>query len=155
MVDDSTGNGNTLLLSAGKLCGTEMETIAEAYPFQGFCGQRNTLLFGNAGVDQRQINIFKGGLLWQQVKALENETDIVKPRVGKLIIGIGENVLPVQMISAGSGFVQTADNIHQRCFAGTGGAHDRQIFPFRHGEGNVLQNVNLHASLHIVFINVF
>ena len=72
MVDDSTGNGNTLLLSAGKLCGTEMETIAEAYPFQGFCGQRNTLLFGNAGVDQRQINIFKGGLLWQQVKALEN-----------------------------------------------------------------------------------
>ena len=75
MVDHRAGDGDTLLLSAGKLCRPEIDTIPESYSLERFRRAVPSLLFAHSGIAERKRHIFHGTLPRHQLKALKYEPD--------------------------------------------------------------------------------
>ena len=75
MVDHRAGDGDTLLLSAGKLRRSEIDTIPESHSLERFRRADPPLLFAHSGVAERKRHIFHGALPRHQLKTLEHEPD--------------------------------------------------------------------------------
>ena len=74
--------------------------------------------------------------------ALEDKADMPAAKL-RQAIGVGlPNSHPVDVHVALRRFVQTADDVHQRRFPGTGGADDSDHFPPLNAQGNALEDRN-------------
>ena len=71
--DDGPGDGHTLLLTAGKLCGHVLCPGQKAYPIQGGFHPLLALRSGNTLVNQRQFHVFFRGELGDQVELLDQK----------------------------------------------------------------------------------
>ena len=74
-VDQGTGNGDALLLTAGEFIGAVVGAFPQADTGERFQRHLGGVAGRDAGVEERQLNLTLGAGAGEQVKALEDETD--------------------------------------------------------------------------------
>src|SRR5437588_2316829 len=72
----SARDRDTLLLTTGELAGQMLRAMAHADALQRFEHKTFALTRGHAAVGQRQLDVFVNGQVADEVKALENESDL-------------------------------------------------------------------------------
>src|SRR5258708_27328936 len=75
-------------------------------------------------IEQRKLDVFDGAGAGKQIELLKNEADLLVANLGKLVAAQGADIHAVQVVGAGSGLVETAQDIHHGGFARAGGSHD-------------------------------
>ena len=90
----------------------------------------------------RQHDILDGTEKGNQVKLLEDETDLFGAHAVQLRSRNPGHILPIEPDLARRWPVQAANQIHQRRFPRSRRPHDRQPFPPRHMQGNVVESMN-------------
>ncbi len=147
-IHQRAGDGNALLLAAGKLVRAVVEPVAQLQRIEQFGGARLAFGCGQARVDRRHFDIFlrrRGG---DEIVALEDEAESAAAQRGKRIGIERRNILAVEQILPAARTVETAQNIHQRRLAGAGSAHDGDEFARFDVERNAVQH--LHGKIAIV-----
>ena len=74
-------------------------------------------------VEQRQLDVFLGSHPGQQVETLKNEANLVVAHVSQLIGTHLADRFTIEQVAAAGGFIQAAENVHQRRFTRTGWSH--------------------------------
>ena len=136
------GDGHTLLLTAGELAGQVLALFGQPNPLQGADGPLMPLLGAHTGVEKGQLHILLDVELGNQIVLLEDEAQHLIADLGLLVVVHGGYVHASQVVGAGGGDVQTADDVHGGGFAGAGGAHDGDKFSAVHGEAHAVQGVD-------------
>src|SRR5690606_11540404 len=103
-----------LALTAGKLVGFMVITLGQANAAQGFHGAVGGAVYST--VEQRNFDVFQGTHTGKQIETLKYETDFAITDAGKLIGVEFAYVFIIQDIFPGCGFVQAAENVHERTF---------------------------------------
>ena len=85
---------------------------------------------------------------------LENEAQHFVADLRLPVIIHGGHVHTAQMVSAGGGHIQAADDVHGRGFAGAGLAHDGHEFSPVDGKADTVQRMNVLAAHGIYFIDI-
>ena len=93
--------------------------------------------------------VLRYGMPIDQVIKLVNEPHLPAAENGQLILVLSIDILPIHKDLAGGGAVNTAQNVQQSGFTGTGGADDGQELPLLHGEGNVVHRPHLIFTLSV------
>lgn len=138
--DESTGEGNALLLATGEFAGAVMAAGAEA-DFGQFFGCLLRGLCGRDATDEeRHHDIFEGGEFGEQVMALPDEADLAIAEVAERGVGELGDVLGSEEDAAGGGAVETAEQVQEGGLPGAGFANDRDSFPLLNFELQVLKN---------------
>ena len=75
IVDQCTGNGDTLHLSAGHLAGLFVELVAQSHILKRLLRPLFPIRLGNAGERQRQFYVLQDGLVGNQVVTLKDKAD--------------------------------------------------------------------------------
>src|SRR5438067_2130237 len=73
--DERAGDGDALLLAAGKLVGAVLDSIAEADGLEGLLCVATAVPPAGAGVDEGELDVFEGGEAWEELEGLEDEAD--------------------------------------------------------------------------------
>ena len=73
--DDGTGNGDSLLLTAGELAREVLGTVADVHPLHGFLHPLAALGLRHPHIKQRQLDVLFYGEVVDEVEALEDEAD--------------------------------------------------------------------------------
>ena len=122
IVDQCTGDGHTLHLSAGQLAGALVHVLLQPHLFQCFDSALTAIRFGDSADGEGQFHIGQNRLVRDQVVALKykaNGVVSIRVPVAVLVFFCGDSVddkIP------GVVAVQTADDIQQRGLSGTAGA---------------------------------
>jgi hypothetical protein len=70
---------------------------------------------------------------------LEDEADFLTAELGQLAVAQTRDELAVEVIRAGGGCIEQAQEVHERAFARAGGANNGHEFTWGDGQGNVMQ----------------
>ena len=105
-------------------------------------------------VKQRQLDVLARRGARQQIETLKNETEFVIANVGELIAIEHGNVGVVQKVTTGGRPIETTENVHQRRFAGTARAHERDEFAALDLERNAAHGVHIDIAGVIRLVNV-
>ena len=128
MIDEGARNGDALALSAGEFVGFVHHAGAEVYGFEDFFCTASALGGRGAVVDEGKLDVVEGSGAGEKVEGLKDKANFLIADAGKFVIVQLGNIVAVEPVFAFGGGVQTADEIHQRGFAGTGRTHDCYIF---------------------------
>src|SRR5262245_40291881 len=60
VIDEGSGDGHPLLLSAGKLVGPMMEAVRETHPIQDRMGPTYSFRPPDSGIGERQFHVLQG-----------------------------------------------------------------------------------------------
>ena len=154
VVDQCTRNRDTLHLTAGHLGGTFAELVAEADLLECFGRTAAAFRLADAGQRQCQLDVGEHRLMRNQVIALEDETDaMVAVTVPVAVTELFGRTAIDNQVAAGI-LIQTADDIQQSCFAGTGGTEYRNKLCFPKGEADAVERLDLQISRNIVFTDL-
>ena len=121
-----------------------MRTLLQSHTFQRF---HRLLLVDHGMVVLRHHHVLHGRQMRHQVELLEHQSDHVFAHVGEL--------LSVQILQSPAfkhdgtlrRRIHAADHVHQRGFAGTGRADNRQPLPLRNGQTQVVYSVQITINL--------
>ena len=105
-------------------------------------------------IEQRQLHIFLNSELGDQVVLLENESQHPVANLRLLIVSHGGHVNAPQVIGAGGGDVQAADDVHGRGLTGTGLAYDGHELSLVDGKAHAVQGVDLLVTHGVDLVNV-
>ena len=108
-----TGNGHTLLLTAGELLREVLGTVADGHALHRLFDALLAFAGRHAHVEQRQFDVLIHVQLVNQVEALEYEADDTLAQAGALGFGIFRHFRAVQVIFSLRGVVQQAQNVEQ------------------------------------------
>ncbi len=153
VVDDGAGNGDALLLTSRKLVRAVFHALPQTDFLQSQC--RDLVAVLHAGVLQREFDIAKRALSWEEVELLEHEADVLVPDLGELVLIEVGDVLAVQKVHPAGGLVKAPEGVHKGRLPGTGWPHDRDKFALLDGERHVTQRVHHDVSLAVVLAEVF
>src|SRR5687767_1010133 len=81
----------------------------------------------DAAIDQWQLNVMQSCCACQQVEGLKYKPDFLIANARKLVIVHFRNILACEPILTLRGRIETADQVHERRFAGTRRADDRDV----------------------------
>ena len=95
-------------------------------------------------IHQGEFHIFVYGQFIDQVKALEDESQISFAKGGQLILTHLVHLFSLKKIRAGSRRIESAQNIQQSGLATTGRSHDRYKFSLFYLHGHFVQGFGLH-----------
>ena len=126
MIDQGAGDGDALLLAAGKPTGCVVSTVGEAHQRERFFRAFALVASANTGttIKHRQLDVLERGGAGEQVEALKHEPDIPVPQVGEFItVQVADAHTIKQEPSAGRA-IQTAERVHHRALSGTARPHD-------------------------------
>src|SRR5579864_192243 len=115
VVDQRSRDADALLLATGELGRQMMRPVAKSDSRQSFEG---FLLVGHAVEILRQHYVFDGGEEGDQVKLLEDESDLFAAHTIQFGCGNSGYVLAVEPDLARGRAVETSDQVDQRRFAG-------------------------------------
>ena len=133
-------DGHPLLLAAGELIGQVLLPTPQTQHVQQLL---QPLLIHLSPIHQhRQGHVLHHVQHGDQVIKLVNEPHLPAAENGQLILVLSKDL-------AGGGAVNTAQNVQQSGFTGTGGADDGQELPLLHGEGNVVHRPHLIFTLSV------
>ena len=155
VVDQRPGDGHPLPLPAGQFVGLMVQTVLQSYITQGNPGPLHAFFFRHACIHKRQRHILLSRNLGKQIKILEHKPDFGIPGAGQFVVAQPRHFFPVQIILAGSGTIQTAQNIHHGGFAAAGRSHDGHKIPFFHAEVHMVQRLQNGIAHGKLFHNIF
>jgi hypothetical protein len=148
-VDQRPGDGHSLPLPAGELVGTVIHPISQSHLGERLGSEIPTFLGAYAGIHQRQLHIVQAGGPGQQVEGLKDETDLLVPDPGQLIVFQFGDPVSVEPVLTGCRAVQAADEIHQGRLAGARWPHNRNELVFPDGEIDASQGSH-NLATHVV-----
>ncbi len=153
IVDQGPANGNALLLTAGKLIGQMMDTIAD---IQGAQHLSKSLFIRLSSIQQQgQRDVFLHIQYRNEIVELINQSHLPSPENGQLgfiqLINIGafEKYFPR------SGTIHAAQNMKKCGFAGSGRTNNGDKFAFVHRKAHIIQGTDLCFPASICFCQVF
>jgi len=146
VVDEGAGDGYALLLAAGELGRGVVHAIGKAHQVQqlhrtfahGFHAE------GGVGVHGGHHHVFQGGGAGEQVEVLEDEADALVPERGALCGVEFGYVFPGDVVMAGGGAVQAAQDVHQGGLSGTGSPREGDEFPLLDVQGDALEHLKVY-----------
>ena len=114
------GDGDTLLLTAGKLVGTMIEPVAKLQRAKQRLCPVMPVARRRARIDRRDLDVFLRAGRRDEIVALEDEAERAPAQSGKFVGFKAGNMFAVEQIIAARRLVETAENIHQRRLARAG-----------------------------------
>ena len=139
IVDQGPRDADALLLAPGKLRWQVMHPLAQAYAGQRF---NRFFLIGHAVEVLRQHDIFDGGQKRNQMKLLEDESDLLGTHAIQFARGYAGDVLAVKPYLARGRPVEAANQIYECGLAGTRRTHNGQPFALRNMQRDVVERMN-------------
>ena len=133
-----TGNGDALLLAAGKLGRVSFGLIRQADQLQQLAGAGLGLFLGHFGQLHREHDVAQAGALHQQVELLEDHGD---PAAGGTQLGCRQ-LLHLAAVDNDLALVRALQHIdapYQRGLAGAGHADDAVDVAILNGQVNIIQ----------------
>ena len=143
IVDQSPGDGDALSLTAGQLVRAVVHARAQFDLVERSLGALDTVSLGDAGIDQRQLDVVQRGRARQQVEGLEDETDLLVADARQLVVVHLADLFAVEEVGALRGRVEAANQVHQRRLARARRPHDGDVFAAVDQDGHAAQGVNL------------
>lgn len=137
------GNGDPLLLAAGKLLWKIPPLFFQSYPFQGFHGPFPPVPGIHARVKEGKLHVLQKVQLWKQIVLLEYEADHGVPDLGQLVVRHIAYVLAVQKVFTLRGNVQGSDDVHQRGFSAAGFSYNGHKLSLFNGKGDPVAGPHL------------
>ena len=131
-----------------------MDPFLQSHRLQRFLCPLPALFQRNIGIQKGQRHIVHSLHFGHQIKTLKHEADVLIAHICQIIVLQIAQIVAVKLILPGSGHIQTANDVHQRAFPGTGGAHNGNIVPLLHFQMDVLQHPHGLLPLHIVLADV-
>ncbi len=146
-------DGYPLLLAAGELRGEMMHFVRKADALQNGLRGFDALVRRHAGVQKRQLDVFKDVQLRDQIVLLENEADFFIPDPGQFVVGEGRYVRTVQKIPSRGRHVEAADDIHAGRFPRARLPDDRHEFALLNRKADPVDGADLAVAHLIDLIN--
>ena len=137
------GDGDALLLAAGHLGRAVVHAVGQAHLLECGAHERTALAAGQAAVDKRQLNVFKGSQCRDEVESLEDEADLAVADAGQGRRPHVADRLAAQAVDAVGRDIQAAQDVHQRGLARARLAQDAQELPEWDRQRNVIQRAHL------------
>ena len=132
------GDGNTLLLAAGKLVGAVPELIAQTHLLQHLFGPGVALGAADARIHQRHLHVLHQVEPWQKIVLLEDKAQHLVADRSQLVAVHLAHIPAVEPVGSVGGHIQTADDVHTGGLAGTGLADDGHELAFFDFHGDVV-----------------
>jgi len=148
---EGTGDGDALFLAARELAREMVGAVTQADEVQGSGDLFATLGAVQLGEQQGQLDIFGGGEHGDQVKRLEDETDVLVTPVGELRFVEAGDIHALHVAFATGGTVHAGNDVEQGGFAGTGRAHEGQKLAGRDLKRHAVERGDLDFALRIAF----
>jgi len=155
LIDQRAGNSHPLLLAARKLVGMVMFPAFQTQHFQSNKGLLLSFPGRHVIVKQGKLHIFQRGCSRQQIKSLKDKTDLAIADGGQFITRQAADFVPVQDIVTGCRLIETADDVHKRGLARSGGSHDGDKFSLFNAYRYILQGVNTLVADIVYFDKLF
>ncbi|MCY1410087.1 hypothetical protein D9M71_254500 [compost metagenome] len=151
-VHQRAGDGNPLLLAAGKLVRAIVQAFAEPQALQQFSGAHGAFFGRPAGVEGRHFDVLPRAAGGNQVVTLEDETERLAAQPGQLVAVHIRHVDTGEAVAAGAGAVEAAEQVHQGRFAGTGRADDGDKLAGLDAQRHAMQHRDLRTGAAAVFL---
>src|SRR6185295_967787 len=132
---------NALLLSAGELRRIVFHAMTHANAFQRFVHALLALGAGHSAVGERQLDVFVDGQIADQIKRLEDESDLAVADTRPFAELQTLYRTAVELIGSVGRRVQQSENRQQSGLAAPGGSGDREIFTLFYIEMNARQSM--------------
>ena len=116
-MDDGTGDGDTLFLTAGEFSGTVVEAVGEADEVEGGLGADAAFGAGEFGEEEGEFDVFEGAEDGDEVVELEDVADVFGAPLGELGAGEVGDVAVVDFEVTGGGGVDAGDEVEEGCFS--------------------------------------
>ncbi len=118
--------------------------LLQSHSLQGI---ERFLLIGHAVEVLRQHHVFERREIGNQVELLKHKTNFLRPHSIQFVRGDSRHIFAIEPNLSGSGAVQAADQVHQRRFARSRRAHDRDPLPGIDVQGEIVQRADDAAPL--------
>ncbi len=142
VVDQRSGDGDPLLLTAGELRGLVVQPVGQPHPAKHLRGPPSgltvTQVFG--GIRKRHGHVLDGAGPGQQIETLEDKSQFTVAHQGPLVGGELGDLLSLQPVLAGGWSVQAAQDVHQRGFSGSGRTGESDQLPLPDGQGDAFEH---------------
>ena len=142
-----------LLLPAGKLVGMVFHAVGKSDQVEHL--HRVGRLLPVTCVDQGKGDIFQRARTAEQVELLEDETHHPVAHGGQLGLAEAGHVASIDLVDAGIGYVQQAENMHQRGLAGTRRPDDGHVLALLDRQRDSVQRANFHRAHLVGLADVF
>jgi hypothetical protein len=127
VVDEGTGDGDTLLLTTGELGGAVVEALVETNELSEILATLLKLREVGLLVNEGDLNVFNDRELGDEIVGLENKSKALAADGGKSVIVHFGDVVAAKEILARGGAVEAAEEIEHGGFSGAGWPHDGDI----------------------------
>src|ERR1043166_5821232 len=140
------GDGDALLLAAGKLIGPMAQPFAKAKRREQSFGALVALGRRHAGIDRRDLHVLRGRRGADEVVTLEHEAEGLAPEPSEFVTIQFRHVAAGQPIASIGRAIEAAQNVHQGRLAGARLAHDGDELPRVNVERDVAQGLHLNVA---------
>jgi hypothetical protein len=108
----------------------------------------------NAGVDEGKLNVPQAGGAGEQIKGLEDESDLLVPDLGQLVAVHRRNVFAIELITSGAGRIEAAEHVHECRLATAARPHDGEVFVPMDLERDAAQGMHRLFAHHVMLGDV-
>src|SRR4051794_19021618 len=137
--DQGAGHGDPLLLATRELVGFVAFPVGQADQVERCTGAGPPVGRLHPGVRQRKFHIGQCGGTRNQVERLEDEPDPAVADQGQAAVVEAAHVHAVQQVPPGGGYVEAAEDVHQRGLARAGRTHDGDVVATLDGQADAAQ----------------
>ena len=142
--NNGTGDGDTLLLTSGKLLWKVVGSVADVHALQDVIDHLLALACLHFEIGKRQLHVFKDIQFVDQIETLEHETDISFTHLRTFFFFQVSDFPVRQVIVARCRVVQQAQDIQQGGLATAGRAHDCHKLTILHFHRHAVQRDRFH-----------
>ena len=146
VIHQRAGDGDALLLPAGELLGAMVEAVAQTHHLREPLAVFETGGEVAALVEQGDVDVLDDGELLDEVVALEDEAQRAPTEGGERVVIHRRHVHAAEEILPGAGPVEAAEDVEKGGLAGTGRAHDGDVFAGHDGEVHAPQRAHLDVT---------
>ena len=111
LVDEGPGDGDALLLPAGKLAWLMVQPVTQAHALEGLARAAAPVL--STAVHQGKLHVGQGGRAGQQVEGLEHEPNLLAANPRQGIVPQIAHVRAAQAVGPRGGAVQAPKDMHE------------------------------------------
>ena len=148
------GDGNALLLSAGKLRGEACSLVSKAHDLQKFLRALLCLRLRRTGDLKREADVAQNRALLKQIEALEDHTDLTA-NLQKFLLAERRQIPTVYPDLSGGRALEQVDAAHERRLACAGKTDDAEDLAVRDSQIHILQRFHAAGGRGIDFAEVF
>ncbi len=141
-IDQRAGDGGALLLAAGKLAGAMTAALVEADAREGFADARGPVTAVDFGEAERELDVFLERHAREEIERLEDHAYRLAAVAREFERGHFGEILAMSDDRAGSGAIESGNEIQKRGFSGAGAAEEGEEFARFDREGVVVHRAD-------------